>query len=252
MNEENKLNDNEISTNNNSEIDKPINENNEISTKKEENINNNTLLNKNENNNSSITSKFKSSLRGSNPKIKKIKREIIDIFNDKIIIDKLNHFQNEYNSINQIDNFISFQEQYDNKLEENFNEKMKKIDEINEKYEPELNELYNYMEDDEKNIDKMDKDSEKVPSAIKIMYDSIMEDKNNEIKKINKEFEEKINAIKNEYIEKIESDKTMKNELYFSELFENIKDDIFKIIKPINNKKVSFLNEEKNQRNEAE
>ena len=258
MNKEEKLNDNQISSNNNSQIEKTtkeikINSNEEnksdekrvtleIPKKNEENSNNNTeILNKS---NNLINSKFKSSLRGSYPKIKKIKKEIMEIFNDKKIIEKLNHFQNEYNSINNnIDNFILFQEQYENNLEEVFNDKMRKIDEINEKYEPELNELYNYMEDDEKNLDEIKKDSEKVPSAIKIMYDSILEDKNNEIKKINKDYDEKRNEIKNGYLKKIEDDKIMKSEYYFSELFDNIKDDILKIINPVNNKKVSFLNE---------
>ena len=82
-----------------------------------------------------------------------------------------------------------------------------------------------------------------------------MEDKNNDMKKLQDEYNEGINKIKNEYKEEIESEKTMKNEFYYNELFEDIKYNILKIIKPINNKKASFIdivadNKSKKERNE--
>ena len=92
---------------------------------------------------------------------------------------------------------------------------MKKIDEILEKYEPELKEFSDYMEEekevDDKDEDKIKKEEEKTPSAIKIMYDSLLEDKNNEIKILQKEYEENRNNLKTEYKEQIDSDKIMQN-----------------------------------------
>ena len=82
------------------------------------------------------------------------------------------------------------------------------------------------------------------------MYDSLMEDKNNEIKKLQKEYEDNRNNLKNKYKEEIESGKEMKSEIYFTDLFNEIKNNIINVIKPLNNKKVAFLNvEEKSKEN---
>ena len=225
----------------------------------EENINdnlnsNNTISSIDTYKNNNIK-KLKSSLKGSSTKIKKIKNQIMEIFNDNNITNKLENYKVNNNPINLIDNFIKFQEIYENKIEELFNDKMKKVDEILEKYEPELNELNSYMEEekelDDKEEDKIKKEEEKTPSAIQIMYDSLLEDKNNEIKKIQKEYEENRNKLKTEYKEQIDSDKIMQNGIYYKELFDNIKDDILKIIHPLNNKKISFIDIE-NKSNEEE
>ena len=239
-------------------IDITIN-NNSSNTITEENINDN--LNSNNTISSIVTNKnnnikkLKSSLKGSSTKIKKIKNQIMEIFNDNNITNKLENYKVNNNPINLIDNFIKFQEIYENKIEELFNDKMKKVDEILEKYEPELNELNSYMEEekelDDKEEEKIKKEEEKTPSAIQIMYDSLLEDKNNEIKKIQKEYEENRNKLKTEYKEQIDSDKIMQNGIYYKELFDNIKDDILKIIHPLNNKKISFIDIE-NKSNEEE
>lgn len=222
-----------------------INDNN-----KSDNLKNNNEGNSNEvvqktNNNKN---KLKSSLKGSKTKIKLIKNKIMDLFDDKSISDKLEKFESNNNPFNILDDFTKYQESYENKIEEIFNDKMKKMDEIDEKYSNELNELMSYMEEEkeeeEKEADGNVKKEEKTPSAITIMYDSILEDKNNEIKKIKNEYEENRNKIKNQYKENIESDDVMKNDFYYKELFEEIKNDILSIINPLNNKKVSFLEEE--------
>ena len=161
-------------------------------------------------------------------------------------MDKIEQFQLDNNPLNNIDIFYKFQEEYENKLEKLFNEKMKKIDEINEKYEPEINELNCYLEEEKALEEKINKNADKknmednAPSAIQIMFDSIKEDKNNEIKQLNNEYLENKNIIKNEYMKDIESNKTMKKGIYFNELFEDNKNDILNIIKPLNNKKVNF------------
>ena len=226
-----------------------------IEENKKDNLNENNTMNSNDNANckNNNNQKSKSSLKGSSSKIKKIKNQIMEIFNDNNIKEKLENYNANNNPNNILENFIKFQEVYESKIEELFNNKMKKVDEILEKYEPELNELNSYMEEekelDDIDGDKIKKEEEKTPSAIQIMYDSLLEDKNNEIKNIQKEYEENRNKLKIEYKKQIDSDKIMKNDIYYKELFDNIKNDILKIIHPINNKKISFM-ETENKSNE--
>lgn len=229
-----------------------LNINSEINLKNESDTNNiiitkNDLNDKSDSINNDNSSKLKSALKGSSSKIKRIKKQIIQIFEEKIIMDKIDKLQIENNPFNYIDNFYKFQEEYENKLEEMFNDKMKKIDEINDKYDPEINELNVYLEQEKALEEKEKKDNkdkeeeeEKVPSAIQIMYDSIMEDKVAEEKKIQNDYKENVNKAKKEYLKNIDNDISMKGGLYYNELFQNITDDILNIIKPSNKKKVNF------------
>lgn len=227
-----------------------LNINNEINLKNDSNIINeksdlneksDILINDN-------LSKLKSALKGSSTKIKKIKKQILQIFDEKIIMEKIDKFQLDNNPFNYIDNFYKFQEDYENQLEKMFNDKMKKMDEIFEKYDPEINELNEYLEQEKAMEEKEKKDSsnkdkeeeEKVPSAIQIMHDSIMEDKVAEEKQIQNDYNENVNKAKKEYFKNIDDDKSMKGGLYYNELFQNINNDILKIIKPSNKKKVNF------------
>ena len=223
---------NEINLKNDSNI---INEKSELNEKSDILINDNL-------------SKLKSALKGSSTKIKKIKKQILQIFDEKIIMEKIDKFQLDNNPFNYIDNFYKFQEDYENQLEKMFNDKMKKMDEIFEKYDPEINELNEYLEQEKAMEEKEKKDSsnkdkeeeEKVPSAIQIMHDSIMEDKVAEEKQIQNDYNENVNKAKKEYFKNIDDDKSMKGGLYYNELFQNINNDILKIIKPSNKKKVNF------------
>ena len=227
-----------------------LNINNEINIKNESNLNNpkSDLNEKSDILNNDNSVKLKSALKGSSSKIKKIKKQIIQIFEEKIIMDKIDKLKIENNPFNYIDNFYKFQEEYENILEEMFNDKMKKLDEIYEKYDPELNELNVYLEQEKALEEKEKKDNEnkdkeeeeKVPSAIQIMYNSIMEDKVAEEKQLQNDYNENINKAKKEYFKNIDDDKSMKGGLYYNELFQNINNDILKIIKPSNTKKVNF------------
>jgi hypothetical protein len=227
-----------------------LNINNEINIKNESNLNNpkSDLNEKSDILNNDNSVKLKSALKGSSSKIKKIKKQIIQIFEEKIIMDKIDKLKIENNPFNYIDNFYKFQEEYENILEEMFNDKMKKLDEIYEKYDPELNELNVYLEQEKALEEKEKKDNEnkdkeeeeKVPSAIQIMYNSIMEDKVAEEKQLQNDYSENINKAKKEYFKNIDDDKSMKGGLYYNELFQNINNDILKIIKPSNTKKVNF------------
>jgi len=227
-----------------------LNINNEINLKNDSNIINekSDLNEKSDILNNENSSKLKSALKGSSSKIKKIKKQILQIFDEKIIMEKIDKLQLDNNPFNYIDNFYKFQEDYENQLEEMFNDKMKKMDEIFEKYDPEINELNEYLEQEKAIEEKEKKDSsnkdkeeeEKVPSAIQIMHDSIMEDKVAEEKQIQNDYNENVNKAKKEYFKNIDDDKSMKSGLYYNELFQNINNDILKIIKPSNKKKVNF------------
>ena len=195
-------------------------------------INNNFDINQNEkivNKNN----KRKSSLKGSKEKINYIKKEILKLFDEDKIIEKLNYYQSDNYNINNIDNIFSFQEKYETELEKLFNNKMEKIDEINNKYESELNELQYYIE--QENKEKSKEDNSK--SGTNILYEELVNDKNKDLNELNITYKDSFNNIKNNFMNNID---TIKINEYNEELFNDIKDDILKLIKPKNNKKVNF------------
>ena len=177
--------------------------------------------------------KRKSSLKGSKEKINYIKKEILKLFDENKIIEKLDYYQNDdYNIIN-IDNIFDFQEKYETEIEKLFNNKMEKIDDINNKYESELNELQYYIE--QENKEKSKEDNSK--SGTNILYEELVNDKNKDLNELNITCKDSFNNIKNNFMNNID---TIKINEYNEELFNDIKDDILKLIKPKNNKKVNF------------
>ena len=198
---------------------------------KENNINGFHL---NENDKIFKIEKNKSSLKGSKSKINCIKNEIIKIFDENKITERLNFYKLNYNQINNIDNIYKFQEIYENELEKKFNNKIEKIDEINEKYDSELNELFYYME--QENEEKKN-DEEESSSATKSLYEGLKKDKDKELDELDKNYKDNIDKIKKDYLDNI--DWTPKK-YYCEELFKDIQNDILKIIKPKNEKKVTF------------
>ena len=177
----------------------------------------------------------KSSLKGSTSKINYIKEEILNLLDEDKIMERLEYYQINNNIIN-IDKIYKFQEIYENKLEKLFNNKIEKIDEINEKYNSDLNELNYYMEKEKEEVKNIDDDSS---GGVNTMYDELLKDKNNELNDVEKKYEDNYESIKNEYMDNINLTKYDK---YYTELFANIKQDILNIIKPKNDKKVSFDN----------
>ena len=195
-------------------------------------INNNFDINQNEkivNKNN----KRKSSLKGSKEKINYIKKEILKLFDEDKIIEKLNYYQSDNNNIINIDNIFSFREKYETELEKLFNNKIEKIDEINNKYESELNELQYYIE--QENKEKSNEDNSK--SGTNILYEELVNDKNKDLNELNNTYKDSFNNIKNNFMNNID---TIKSNEYNEKLFDDIKDDILKLIKPKNNKKVNF------------
>ena len=177
--------------------------------------------------------KRKSSLKGSKEKINYIKKEILKLFDEDKIIENLDYYQNDNYNINNIDNIFSFQEKYETELEKLFNNKMEKIDEINNKYESELNELQYYIE--QENKEKSNEDNSK--SGTNILYEELVNDKNKDLNELNITYKDSFNNIKNNFMNNID---TIKRNEYNEELFNDIKNDIFKLIKPKNSKKVNF------------
>ena len=92
------------------------------------------------------------------------------------------------------------------------------------------------MEKEKEEVKNIDDDSS---GGVNTMYDELLKDKNNELNDVEKKYEENYESIKNEYMDNINLTKYDK---YYTELFANIKQDILNIIKPKNDKKVSFDN----------
>ena len=201
--------------------------------KKSNNFNNPKIIENEKQLNTNNISKFKSSLKGSKNKISDIKKQIMNIFEEDKIDNMFDNFKTDYNQIN-LDEIYKFQETYENKMDKIFNDKIDKIDEINEKYNSDLNELNYYIEQEKK---EEKNENEKSVSVTKIMYDEIALDKNNELNDLEKNYEDNIDILNKEYFEDLNSEQ---NENCLEEIFGNIKNEIFKIIKPKNNKTVSF------------
>ena len=201
--------------------------------KKSNNFNNPKIIENEKQLNTNNISKFKSSLKGSKNKISYIKKQIMNIFDEDKIDNMFDNFKTDYNPIN-LDEIYKFQEIYENKMDKIFNDKIDKIDEINEKYDSDLNEL-NYYIEQEKKLEK--NECENPISPTQIMYNEIELDKNNELNDIEKNYKENVDNLNNEYFGNLNSEQ---NENCIKAIFGNIKNEIFKIIKPKNNKTVSF------------
>ena len=188
----------------------------------------------------------KSVLKSSKSKIEEHKKKIFKIIEDNLILSKIKTLQAKndlmfYNSSNEAQN--NFEENID-KL---FKEKMDKLNEINKKYDTEIYELKQDI--DEEDIIKKDEsdnkngDEEKsgIDSSLKLIYENLLEDKKNEIEKLEKEYEIKLNRIKDNYKDNFEMEELDERSIiYKNEMFGNLRTQIEDVLKPPNNKKVNF------------
>ena len=141
-----------------------------------------------------------------------------------------------YHSANEAQN------NFEETLEKLFKEKMDKFNEINKKYDNEIYELKQEIEEEEiiKKNENNNKE-EKINSSLKLIYENLLEDKKKEIEKLEKEYDIKINRAKENYKENFESeDLDEKSIIYRNELIGNLRTQIEDVIKPPNNKKVIF------------
>ena len=188
----------------------------------------------------------KSVLKSSKSKIEEHKKKIFKIIEDNLILSKIKTLQAKndlmfYNSSNEAQN--TFEENID-KL---FKEKMDKLNEINKKYDNEIYELKQDIDEEDiiKNDENKNKDNveekEGFDSSLKLIYENLLEDKKNEIEKLEKEYEIKLNRIKDNYKDNFEMEELDERSIiYKNEMFGNLKTQIEDVLKPPNNKKVNF------------
>ena len=187
--------------------------------------------------------KRKSVLKSSNSKIEENKKKIYKIIEDNLLLTKIKTLQAKndlmfYNSANEAQN------NFEETLEKLFKEKMDKFNEINKKYDNEIYELKQDIEEEDiikKNENNNKEEKGSVNSSLKLIYDNLLEDKKKEIEKLETEYDNKINRAKENYMENFESEELdEKSIIYRNELIGNLRTQIEDIIKPPNNRKVIF------------
>ena len=191
------------------------------------------------NNNNNIIKK--SVLKSSKTRIEEMKKKIYKIIEDNILFSKIKTTQNKNDLI--FSNASSeAQITYEENIESLFKEKMEKINEINDKYNSEMYELQQDIEEEDI-IKKNSKDNNKnnINSSLKLIYDNLLEDKNKEIENLEKEYNLKLNKIKENYKNNFELEEIDERSIiYRNEIIGNIKIQIEDVINPPNNKKVVF------------
>ena len=191
------------------------------------------------NNNNNIIKK--SVLKSSKTRIEEMKKKIYKIIEDNILFSKIKTTQNK-NDLLFSNASSEAQITYEENIESLFKEKMKKIDEINDKYNSEIYELQQDIEEEDI-IRKNNKNNNKnnINSSLKLIYDNLLEDKNKEIENLEKEYNLKLNKIKENYKNNFELEEIDERSIiYRNEIIGNIKIQIEDIINPPNNKKVVF------------
>ena len=140
------------------------------------------------------------------------------------------------------------QNNFEDNLEKLFKEKLDKINEINKKYDNEIYELRQDIEEEDiininknSNIKNDESENNNINSSLKLIYDNLLEDKRKEIEKLEKEYKIKINRLRENYKENFESEELdERNIIYKNEMIGNLRTQIEDIIKPPNDKKVIF------------
>ena len=187
--------------------------------------------------------KRKPVLKSSKTKIEENKKKIYKIIEDNLLLTKIKTLQAKndlmfFNSANEAQN------NFEENLEKLFKEKMDKFNEINKKYDNEIYELKQDIEEEEiikKNENNDGEEKNTINSSLKLIYENLLEDKKKEIEKLEKEYDIKINRAKENYKESFESeDLDEKSIIYRNELIGNLSTQIEDIIKPPNNRKVIF------------
>ena len=135
---------------------------------------------------------------------------------------------------------IEAQNNFEENLDKLFKEKMDKLNEINKKYDNEIYELKQEIEEEEI-IKKNEEEKEETNSSLKLIYDNLLEDKKKEIEKLEKEYDIKLNRIKDNYKDNFELEELDERSIiYKNEIIGNLRTKIEDIINPPNGKKVNF------------
>ena len=211
---------------------------------------NSLSLKKPKNTNNSLSQKKpkikKSVLKSSKTKIEENKKKIYKVIEDNLIYSKIKTLQAKndlmfYNSANDAQN------NFEENLDKLFKEKMDKLNEINKKYDNEIYELKQDIEEEdiikknEDNNNDNDEEKDTIDSSLKLIYDNLLEDKKNEIEKLEKEYQIKLNRIKDNYKDNFEMEELDERSIiYKNEMVGNLRTQIEDILKPSINKKVNF------------
>lgn len=171
-----------------------------------------------------------------------MKKKIYKIIEDNLLFSKIKTIQNKndlifYNSSSEA------QITYEENMEILFKEKMDKLNEINNKYNTEIYELQQDIEEEDiiKKNNKENSNKNNINSSLKLIYDNLLEDKNQEIENIEKEFNNKLNRIKNNYKNNFDLEEIDERSIiYRNEMIGSIRVQIEDVINPPNNKKVEF------------
>lgn len=183
--------------------------------------------------------KPKSILKTSKEKITEMKNKIAKIFEDNAAISaNISEIQNKNEE--EFSTVISnAQEKFEDKIGALYEEKFKKLADINKEYDFEIFKVKDYCLKEKGDHSK---------SVVDIIYKELLEDKKEAIKKCEKEFEEKKKEIFNEYKTAAEDFNEFsvdeRSVIYKNELFETLKEKINEVVAP--EKRVSIkLDEEK-------
>ena len=169
-----------------------------------------------------------------------MKKKIYKIIEDNIFLQKIKTIQNK-NDLLFFNSSSEAQSNFEESLEALFKEKMDKLNEINEKYDSEIYELQQDLE--EEDIIKKNQKDNKINenSSLKLIYDNLLEDKNKEFEVVEKEYNIKLNRIKENYKGNFElEDLDERSIIYRNEMIGNIRLQIEDVLKPPSNKKVNF------------
>ena len=172
-----------------------------------------------------------------------MKKKIFKIIDDNLLFSKIKTIQNKndlifYNSSSEA------QMTYEENMESLFKKKLDKLNEINNRYNSEIYDLLQDIEEEDifkKDFKKNNNNKNSINSSLKLIYDNLLEDKNQEIEKMENEYNSKYNKIKENYknifeLEEIED----RSVIYRNEMIGNIRVQIEDVINPQNNKKVEF------------
>ena len=186
-------------------------------------------------------------LKSSKTRIEENKKKIYKIIEDNILFAKIKALQAKndllfYNSATEAQN------NFEDNMEKLFKEKMDKINEINKKYDNEIYELKQDIEEEDiinknKNSNNNGNDIQEfdVNSSLKLICDNLLDDKKKEIEKLEKEYNIKLNRLKDNYKDNFESEELDERSIiYKNEMIGNLRTQIEDIIKPPNYKKVIF------------
>ena len=166
-------------------------------------------------------------------------KKIYKIIEDNLILSKIKTLQAK-NDLMFNNSAIEAKNNFEDNLDKLFKEKMDKLNEINKKYDNEIYELKQDIEEEEI-IRKNEEEKEESDSSLKLIYDNLLEDKKKEIEKLEKEYDIKLNRIKENYKDNFELEELDERSIiYKNEIIGNLRTKIEDIINPPNNKKVNF------------